>query len=168
MSESKIETELLSFVSIKSKRGETRQDYLEKLMRAVAALKDSEWEKISTPAQEWNNAAAEAIEQRKEIEDFPDVQPEADEEAPQPVKAKPQTDKNQLVNKHNGSTRKISACHKIKQLVVKKPKITVADLAEALQADGFKVSDVTISTLRSDTRDTLRVLRDAGMLEVDI
>ena len=48
----------------------------------------------------------------------------------------------------------------IKKIVVKNPTITVTDLSEKLKADGLKVSDVTIATLRSDLRDTLRVLNE--------
>jgi hypothetical protein len=52
--------------------------------------------------------------------------------------------------------------------VVKNPKISVEDLAAKLKGMDLKVSDVTIATIRSDTRDTLRVTNGAGLTSVEL
>ena len=202
MSEMKIETELLEATKLKAKKHESRQEYMARLCRATAKVTDEIWEGLSTAAQDWNNAAAEALSDGKEIADFSSVEdekpePEEDdvvddpvddeeedeeleEEASKPVAAKqngkakekpepevedePEVEKTELrppTKSHPG--RKVSACHTIKKLVVKKPSITVVELAEKLKASGLKVSDVTIATLRSDLRDTLRVLNEIGI-----
>ena len=57
----------------------------------------------------------------------------------------------------------------LKQMVVKKPSRTVEDLMEALEKAGYKSpSRLTITTIRADTRDTIRVLNEAGLTEVTI
>ena len=182
---SKIEQELLDATAFKSKKNEETQAYLVRLMRAVAKLKDPDWEALSTDAQNWNNDAAQAFQEGKPIVNFSDIEEEAEESeedeavedskvdeeeseedeeesAPVAAKANGQKDKPKSKPAPVQTGRKISACHIIKKMVVKKPQITVTELSEKLKADGLKVSDVTIATLRSDLRDTLRVLNELG------
>ena len=183
---SKIETELLEATGLKEKKTEKRQDYLGRLCRSVAKVPDEVWEGLSTAAQNWNNAAAERLKDGGNIVDFSDVKvatkpvekvdEEVDEEIDEeetsaPVATKPakpekaaKPEKEKVVLTHTpGTPRKVSACHTIKKMVVKKPQITVAELSEKLKAAGLKVSDVTIATLRSDLRDTLRVLNELNI-----
>lgn len=186
---SAIEQELLQVTALKPKKNEDRQKYLTRLMLAVTKLSDPDWEGLTKDAQEWTNGGAEAHKAGSEVEDFEDFVEEAEDEEvdeeqvegvekPQPVKAK--TNGNGVAKtKSNGhkeevkeikkspsvAPRKVSACHMIKKIVVKKPTITVAELSEQLKQDGLKVSDVTIATLRSDLRDTLRVLNELGIAE---
>lgn len=179
--ESKIEQELQTATKIAQKKNEDPQKYLTRLALAVTKLKDPEWEALSSEGQEWVNGAAEVIKSNKttsavlgdknyvELEDFPDFEevhdeqvddsshPDDEEEAPAPKKPEPKK------NEVHVAPRKQSACHMIKKIVVKKPKITVAELSEKLKADGLKVSDVTIATLRSDLRDTLRVMNELNL-----
>lgn len=56
----------------------------------------------------------------------------------------------------------------LKQIVVKNPKITVDDLVEKLEDKGFKPSKVTVGSIRADTRDTMTILVDAGMLDANL
>lgn len=183
MIESKIEQELLEATNFKPKKNEDRDDYLRRLMLAVSKLKDPEWEVLSTEAQEWTNAGAEAHKGGDEVAEFPDFEEEVDdnppvdeevdeEEEPEPVKAKTKevkTEKKVEAKPEKKaipqSNRKVSACHTIKTMVVKKPTISVAELSEQLKESGLKVSDVTIATLRSDLRDTLRVMNELGIAQ---
>lgn len=177
MAESKIEAELLEATGLKPKKNENRQEYLARLCRAGAKLPDDVWEGVTKPSQDWNNDAAVSLKEGKSIADFSDTdedtvgeevdEEEADEPAPKAKKAKANGQKEAKSEKeklppHPASVRKVSACHTIKKMVVKKPTITVAELSEKLKEDGLKVSDVTIATLRSDCRDTLRVLNEVG------
>jgi hypothetical protein len=166
MLESKIEQELLEVSALKVKKNEDRQKYLERLMRAVSKLPDPDWEGLSKAAQDWNNGAAEAHKGGSELEDFPDyeeVEEElADDEEEAAPAEKPAKKKEEAPTK-SYAPRKVSACHTIKKLVAKKPDISVSDLSEKLKGEGFKVSDVTIATLRSDFRDSLRVLNELGV-----
>ena len=138
MAVSKIEAELLAASKLKEKKNEDRQDYLARLMRSVAKLPDDVWEGISSDAQTWNNDAAEAYKAGVVIADFPDLEADASVDA--------EVDEEEEV-----------------EAAPKKPNITVAELSEKLKADGLKVSDVTIATLRSDLRDTLRVLNELNI-----
>ena len=177
---SKIEQELAETAAITPKRNEDRQKYLKRLMLAVSKLPDPDWESLSTEAQDWNNGAAEAHKAGDEIEDFPDLEEEdeeleqggddeVDEEEEQvEVPAKETAPKEERTPKFRPATnsspgKKVSACHVIKRMVARKPAITVAELIEKLKEENFKVSDVTVATLRSDFRDSLRVLNELEM-----
>lgn len=156
---SEIEKELLAVSKCKKKApGEDHQKYLTRLMRLVSKVNNDDWESISPAAQDWNNDAAQACKEGTKLANFPDYEgPEIEEdeapkeEAPPPKRAVKQ--------------RKSSACHVIKTLVVKKPTITVQEIADKLKSNEMKVSNVTIATLRSDTRDTLRVVNELGIGE---
>lgn len=178
---SQIEQDLLAATKLPEKKNEPQQKYLTRLMLATTKLPDVDWEGLSTEAQEWVNSGAEAHKAKDALEDFPDYEEvedepadeEADDEADEeveeekaPVEAKPKKEEKPVKESYaSPAPRKVSACHMIKKIVVKKPKITVAELSEKLKADGLKVSDVTIATLRSDLRDTLRVLNELKMGE---
>lgn len=178
MAESAIENELLEVTKFKKKAKEDRQDYLARLMKAVSdpkKISDEVWESISKEAQDWNNGAAEQYKAGDQIEDFQDYSEEDDnppvdevadeevEEAPAP--RKPKTAKQEAFSKRGPvqPPRRKSACHAIKMMVVKKPTITIAEISEQLKDSDLKVSDVTIATLRSDLRDTLRVLNELDL-----
>ena len=180
MSESAIEKELCEVAAITIKKNEDRQKYLKRLMLKVTKLPDPDWEALSKESQDWTNGAAEAYKAGDELEDFPDYEevddnPPMDEEVNEEAvsvaaktkankkadKVEKEPDVRPATNTHPG--RKVSACHTIKKMVVKEPKITVAELSERLKESGLKVSDVTIATLRSDLRDTLRVLNEVGV-----
>lgn len=86
-----IESELLKLTGLRAKRGEDRQDYLARLTEAVDDVCDADekehkgergyeslYDGLDKDTQTWFNAAAEALGDKLEIEDFPD---EAEEEA---------------------------------------------------------------------------------------
>lgn len=159
LSMSAIEKELLAVSKIRKKTpGEDHQKYLTRLMKAVSKISDSDWEQLSSDAQDWNNGAAENHKAGAKLENFSDYDgPEIEEPEKEPEDAPPPKEKPRK--------RKTSACHTIKIFVIKKPSITVEELGKKLENAGLKVSNVTISTLRSDVRDTLRVLNELGVGE---
>lgn len=160
MRESKIEKELLELTALKPKKKEERQEYLSRLMRVVSKLPDPDWEGLTTEAQDWNNAAADAVTNEDEIQEFPDyVEIEEDVPEEEPVVEKKRTRAAPIVQQH----RKASACHTLKKFVAQNPAITVAELSDKLSSEGFKVTDVTIATLRSNVRDILRVLNELNL-----
>jgi hypothetical protein len=166
---SKIESELLEVVNLPEKKNEKRQDFLARLARAVAKVEDPVWEQLSMDAKDWNNAAATRLKSGGTIVEFSDFDENADDHVQEEPASKPKAAKQVKPDpKIVGRPRKTSACHSIKKLVVAKPSITVAELSEKLKSDGLKVSDVTIATLRSDLRDTLRVLNEVGMGEFQL
>lgn len=159
---SAIEKELLAVSKAKKKvPGEDHQKYLTRLMRAVSKISNDDWEGLSSEAQEWNNGAAESHKGGRKLDNFPDYKgPEIEDD----VKAV-EEDEAPPVAPRNVKPRRTSACHTIKTLVAKKPTISVDDLSQKLKAQNMKVSDVTIATLRSDMRDSLRVLNELGIGE---
>ena len=75
-----IEKELIDATDLSTKRGEGRQDFLARMMKAVQDLKESEWDELPKDAQTWYNDCAEVVLKNKEspsksfaLPDFPDV-----------------------------------------------------------------------------------------------
>ena len=57
----------------------------------------------------------------------------------------------------------------LKLTIVKRPKITADELVDALQKMGYKVpSRLTVNTMRSEMRDAIRVLNEAGLTKIEI
>jgi len=76
---SKIQKELCDATEIDPKRDESRQSFLVRLAAAAAnQLPDALWDKLSPAAQDWVNEAADAANAKKELSDFPDVEPPAE------------------------------------------------------------------------------------------
>lgn len=73
---SKIRQELVKATGMENKRGESFADFAIRLVLAVQELDDKEWGKLSEPAQDWFNDAAEAVNLKKVAPDFPDAEPE--------------------------------------------------------------------------------------------
>jgi hypothetical protein len=207
MTVSGIELELQEVSEVQQKKREERQTYLTRLMRQVSKVEDDIWGSLSKDAQDWNNEAATAFKEGREIDDFlvEDEEPEeeensvegsdavleaideetfeddgSEEEEPEVQNVVPEvptksgsgrskeSDKPKEPEHQPGMRTKIrgkntSACHTIKRMVVKKPHITVDEITSKLKALDLKVTPVTISTLRSSVRDTLRVLNEEGL-----
>ena len=78
---SKIQAEVLKATDTSTKRGEDRQEFLARVMKAISALEDKEWEALSQEAQDWFNDAADAKNAKaKQLPDFPDLEPETKDE----------------------------------------------------------------------------------------
>lgn len=192
---SKIESELFSAVKIKPLvPGEDRQKYLTRLVKAVCKISNDDWDDLTEESKEWTNEAATSIKAGGKIADFPDLEPEEDpleellavspeppeEEIdedgvviekspePEPVVAAPKPAKKAKPVKRASNGRTLSACHHIKKVVVKHPSISVADLSDSLKKAGFKVTDLTIQSMRSNVRDVLRTLNELGMGEFNL
>jgi cobalamin biosynthesis protein CobT len=54
---------------VKASKGEDRQEYLARLIKAVSKLSDEAYEELSEEAQDWNNAAVIATKAKEEIPD---------------------------------------------------------------------------------------------------
>jgi hypothetical protein len=186
-----IEKELLSAAKLKLKKGEDRQSFLVRLMKTISKLDNDPWAELSTESQDWTNNAALAFNEGRALQDFVEEEGDEVEDLPeQEVSLVPGGERGEVfeeiqpqdevgpiedneeapsapVRGRAGSKRN-SACHMIKTWVVKNPKISVKDIAAKLRSKDMKVSDVTIASLRSSVRDTLRVMRDLNMIDVKL
>jgi hypothetical protein len=81
MSVSKILKELSEATECAKKRGESDQDFYQRLLTAVGELSDKEWDKLSESAQDWNNAGGDALEAKKSIPNPPDMEEQKSEKA---------------------------------------------------------------------------------------
>jgi hypothetical protein len=62
----------------------------------------------------------------------------------------------------NGARRPIGAQYKIKELLLKNPKMSVEDLLEKLAPLGFKPTRTAVASIRSGFRHSLKVIMDKG------
>ncbi|TXH49518.1 MAG: hypothetical protein E6Q97_22540 [Desulfurellales bacterium] len=81
---SKIEKQLAEATEVTRKRGESDQDYMARLVKGTSELDDASWEKLSPEAQNWFNDAADNLNKKKELPDFPDAA-KAEEKKEEPV-----------------------------------------------------------------------------------
>lgn len=191
---SAIEQELLKATGLKKKKAEKTQDYYSRLANAVQDLSDDAWTKLSNGAQLWTNAAAKASNKDAEIEAFPDIDDDAgggEEEAPEKPAAAATSDKPAAAKK-NGKAAKdkeeaaapaapkkadkpatgtgrppISVA--IKRIILDKMDITAKEISDVLLKRGYsKISEFTIVTIRSDFRNSLKVLKEQGLIDIEI
>jgi hypothetical protein len=163
MKVSKIEQELLETTAVKLPRGNDRQKQLIKVMLAAANLPDDKWEGLSKEAQDWTNDNAEAYKAKSDVEDYPDL---VDEEPELPVGEIDEEDEEQpseLVEEKvdtrvRVSEKRISACSMVKEMVLKRPSISVDEIMDHLKKKDLKVTPVTVASLRSSVRDVLRTI----------
>lgn len=68
-----------------------------------------------------------------------------------------------------GAKKGMSMRRQLKMIIVKKPKTPVDDLIAALEKKGYvSPSKMTVASIRADTRDTLKVLNEAQLIEVEL
>jgi hypothetical protein len=196
MANSKIEAELISASNLSIKKKEDRQDFLGRLMLAVAKVPDQVWADLSQDARDWNDSATEAYNSGVDIQEFSDLEEELDdfpsaEEEAQPAKngatvihaeetqevppsgkklgrpPGPKVDHKATIEEfgppRRSSSKKVSACHIVKKVVMRRPTISVNEILDKLKENNLKVTPVTVATLRSSIRDTLRVLNEEGV-----
>jgi hypothetical protein len=176
-----IETALIEATGVKPQRdGEARQKFLTRLMVGVGKLPEDEWEKLGAVAgaQDWYNTAADADAAGKPVPDFPDADAEdagvEDEEAPakkKPAKAaKPAKPAKETKPVKAAKPAKATSMRRaLKRMIVKNPGRTTEELIAALEKQGYQSpSRLTISTIRADTRDTIKVLNEAGITHIEI
>ena len=193
---SKIETELLEATGLRAKKSEDREDFLKRMTKAVASktFPEEKWDDLSEEAQNWANDAAEALQAKKEIPDFPDAEPEdeaegdepeedeaAEEEAPKrrgrkpKAKAKKETKAKQT--KKSGGERKGRALSTgpvsgvkvdIKKMLIKDPRLAIEDIEDKLSKIGSKATRATIAMVRSEFRHTIKVLNQEGVMDFEL
>lgn len=78
---SDIETELVKTAKFKAPKVKgDRQDYLAALARACYKLDNDTFDEISEPAADWVNKAVEALNNKEDLPEFPDLEDEAQDE----------------------------------------------------------------------------------------
>lgn len=175
-------------------KGEDTQAYRHRLLASTRILTDDEWGVLSPRAQEWANEATKAENAGEELPDFPDEIEKtevADDAPPSSTKTRSakkgkdipmSTKKKKLVAKESvrkksaggSSTKKanssapkkrIGAQDFLKMEVLRDINISSDELMLKLKKKGFKVSDHTVSSMRSSFRNSVKMMQDAGYLK---
>lgn len=151
---SKIEEELKAATGLERKKKESRQKWLRRLNEAVQDLPDDTWETLSHPAQTWTNEGATNIGADKDVEEFPDLE----DDAPPTDKKK---SKSKSKSKDDGEGKQTGITTAIKDIMLKDMKISAADLMTELEKRGHsKLSRFTVTTIRSDFRNSVRMMKE--------
>lgn len=174
---------------------ETTQSYMNRLLASIRHLTDDEWGNLSPDAQEWSNSATKAENDDQPLPDFPDVrkEPESEQEDSPPPKTRsakkgngvvPMSTKKKkkktapLIKKSMGGTstkktnttvlkksKTLGAQDFLKMEVLNDINISSDDLMLKLKKKGFKVSNHTVSSMRSSFRNSVKMMQDAGYLK---
>ena len=207
-----VEQELLEALEAKPKKAsETPQDYRARLIRAANEMDEGEWKKLSIGTQRWVNNGVEAIQDKKEIDDFPDSEPtgeedadaeeaekpskksraadpdEDEEEDPKPkakegpspkkvadpekegTKEKPATKKPPVKRDPEDSDtrpkKKGGAGRTFRTFLIQHPEEPIPDLVKRVEKAGYQISLSTVTTIYYETKQTLEILDDLGMLK---
>ncbi len=187
MTASAIETEFQTIYKVRQARKENRQDYFDRLITEVNKTSDDDWERLTPDAQRWFNLAVKAWDVEKEVPDFPDVETESSDDADEgpedeetgedermattakkraapakkraaaPAAKKPVTNGNGKLPLSGGVI--------LKRALLRNMRATDKDLVEALKKKDFKLSPVRISLIRSEFRQTMRMLQEDELLK---
>ena len=80
-----IRKELEAATGVERSKSEDEQEYLKRLVRKVAALKDKEWDELSGDAQAWYNDAAKAMNDKEELESLTPAKSAKDDDEDKPA-----------------------------------------------------------------------------------
>lgn len=194
--QSAIEKELLAATGIKRRVAEPFQKYAGRLIEAIGELPNDDWEGLSKEAQDWNNVGAKAIKADKDVAEFPGAEPEPEEdekssrkastretsgrstrraakdeepeEERKPAKKAAARTSSKKDDDEGGGSRKVGAQLLIKQMLAKNPKLSPEDLMDRLTKKGYAPTPLAVSSIRSSFRNSMMVLKDAGMLDVEL
>lgn len=161
-----LEKELSKATRIRARANQPRQEFLSQLVEAVAGLDNDGWGSLSEPAQQWynDNATLRKNDEKAAVLDFPEEAPAAPQEAaPAPVK-EPRAPA-PAAGSNGSEGKRVGAQVVIKQILMRDPKSTIEQIEEQLTAQGYKTSRVTVSTIRTDFRASLKMLKEAGHLK---
>lgn len=142
-----IEAELRSVTRENESNAKNRTDYLVRVAKAIGELPDSKYNKLSKSARDWADDASKALNNRKRLPEFSEYDP-----------------KPKVNGVHYQAKRKwgdASPVRKIKVMLLDDPLLTTDEVLDKLKNElgpRFKMSRHTINTVRSDTRDSYRVL----------
>lgn len=137
---SKIEDEMADATEITLKRGEDRQDYLQRMVKGIAKLSDPDWEALSKEAKNWfnkcadidnTNDAAVAKNPNAKLDDFPEPSEfDVKEEAPvrrgrAAAEPEPEKEKQMVVGSEVTVKTKRGREHKGRVLVIEEDYISL-------------------------------------------
>jgi hypothetical protein len=190
-----IEAEITKATGTARKTAEAMEDYLNRVLNGAEALSDSEWDALSTPTQRWFNTAIVASDEGKPLPRFTDVidsDEVSGTEPIEPTEPEPVAEKASADEDEDGededegeddgddggvlkassvsegkklSAQRTSMREALKRLIVRDPMASVSELQRQLDQAGFKVVKPAISAVKSETRMTLRILIDEGVLK---
>jgi hypothetical protein len=193
-----IQDELHEALEFKTKVGEKRQVYLKRLMEGVDELEDADFNQLSQPTQDWAEAAAQAIVNKKAIPDFPkEDEGEEGEEGEEggtngatpkkPVKkaagkagakkaapAKKPASKKEKADPATRAARPRGSLptgsnKNIQDILATDPNASIERIIEILEKQGKHVpSRVNISTSRSAFRSALETMHRKGLLKASV
>lgn len=172
---SKVEAELLKVTKTKKKTSkESTQDYLVRVLTNIQKLDDGEEEEEEEEDDDGEEEEEEEEEEttsKKKSAKKDDKKPSKKDEKKPAKKDDKKSEKKADAKKDDkkpasgGGGRKSGVTTHIKKIMLKQPGIDKEDLIAELEKKGHgPVSDMTVSTVRADFRQSLQVMFDEGCL----
>lgn len=138
-----VETEITKALGLELEEGENARKFRKRLIRAANRMEDAEWGKLSEEAQTWINAGVEAVRTGQPVPDFGDSV--SGKPAPK-IKAKK------------------GACTHYRSLIIDHPDWKKDQLVAEMIRLGFSLAKSTAQVMFYETRATLEVLAQKGLL----
>lgn len=151
--------------NIEPRSKEDRQTFLRRLSDGIQKLTDEQWDQLDSKLQLWANKAATALSEKSDIPDFVDIdgQLAAKKGNGQPPKAQAATPA--ATGERSGVVVLTGVGVRIKELLIANPDLSAQDIIDTIIKNGGTVpTKFTVSAIRSDTRQTLKLLKNKGLL----
>lgn len=156
---SAIQAELEEVCRIRTKPPERRATFLKRLARYANAMTDDEWEALTPPAQLWAKMALDSFNRGSPIPDFPDyVKPYTQEDGIYISKGKVKIFKKPRENN-------TGICEKLKTEYLKHPDVSNMGAWEKVKGQGYQIAMSSVQSIRSDMRQTIKLLLKLGLLD---
>ena len=176
-----IERELINVTGVKEFDISTmpRDNFLKDVATATDKLPDDDWKKLSDPAQAWANKAADALRKGFDVPDFVNGKDTSPTKVTATKKTKKAQPKAAVKKKATGKKVKkapakpkpkvkavakpVGAQALIKKHVIRNPSITTDEVLAKLNKAGFHPTKFAVSTIRTGTRQTLKIIQEEGV-----
>lgn len=169
---SAIKVELTKAVKIKQKKSEDDQAFFGRIVRAIGQADQEVWDGLSEDAQTWYNEAVDAMEAKTDIAGFGDVDADdattSDEEGKPASKSKSKSKPAPAPKPEGNATGKPGGGKAFRTKLLEDPSKGLVKCFEEVVAEDYKISYGTAEIIYYETKQTIAVAGDLGLLKKKI
>lgn len=152
-------------------KAETEQVYLKRIARGIASIDEEHWNALSDPAQAWFNKAADVMNTGTgKLDPLPE--PAAVETKTKPEATAPAKEEKKAAAAAPAATKdkaektpEKSASVLVREFVCVNGSATAAEAVQYVKDNGKEISLSTAATVLFDTKKTIEILSDLGLLK---
>lgn len=151
-----LESDIRQVLGIRYRSHQDRQEYLRKLCRKADRLPDAQWEELSPDLQAWINEGLRAMNNKLPVPDFPGA-----------ILSRYEIEKEK--RRQEKKTKPLRGLKvRLKQLILEHPRASAPVLHQMLQDEGNVMTLTSVTVIRNEFRHSLKVMRDEGLLKIDL